>query len=739
MNLQKYFYYKNKYIFNKKLIGGMDKISKVELFSSNLQKILSDKYPDEYNPDFDLKIILSQILTKFDYFDRIKTVYEIINVAEKILNILYIIDNNKELLTDNNCLLLIDYIIDPEYIKFNYSCSINRITYILYEFLIKNKLYDQIYKFCLSEYEMNIKINYYKYIFTITITDIEIEKLIECGLFPIKNDILSELFKDIDININDDMFIYFITNHNINQKNKDLIFLSKFLSLENFRIIEDYISLIDINNLNIEPNILKNLFNNKLHIDYLIEKGLNINNNIILIYITKYDCKKLFNYLDIDNINNIDDLIIEEDIITETKTFNIDTLNTEIILYHGSFNKINDFNINTPCFFSKDILQSLGHILIHSQVASLFKQSGRVYKNKKILDYYPLIYKYKIKDDSKVLILDKTWDDDFKYIFRPNILYKYLITNENIIEIINTFCNNENISKQFKAYNDLIKYYSSIENLDLDPELEISKIKIIKDIIIKKIIYNILKIYSELCTSNCFRSFINIPGYYLLTCISYNDYFNEIGVKDSCDEIIGLYIPNDQDEIILFNNEILQINDIIYIIPFSLLNNYTDNYDDIKMYISKYIELANNLIITDIDNETYIEKFELFENHIIKLGGKIFINDGELLNLANSWYFDYFATYCTNFNSRTHELTDCPKDEDGNELIDHKFLQYTDYNLYKYYINPRQEQKKLTTVHKIKNSKQSIYNISDKDQLDKYIELLETISIDSKLHLFRIE
>jgi len=71
----------------------MNKIINVKRFSSDLQKILSDKYQDDFNPDFDLKIILSEILTKFDYFDRIKTVYEIINVADKILNILYIIYN----------------------------------------------------------------------------------------------------------------------------------------------------------------------------------------------------------------------------------------------------------------------------------------------------------------------------------------------------------------------------------------------------------------------------------------------------------------------------------------------------------------------------------------------------------------------------------------------------------------------------------------------------------------------
>ena len=192
-----------------------------------------------------------------------------------------------------------------------------------------------------------------------------------------------------------------------------------------------------------------------------MEIGLIINNDDILDnLITKIKYYK-FNSLYKNEIEfiitnlgieyfNIPDIIYDNSNIIG-KIFPIKEYTTEDIFWHGSYNKINDCKLKTPTFYSTDFLQSLGHLLVHTQTYSLNKPKTSLKSIiefiPQLLEYYPLIYKYQPNQNINVLILDKTWDDDFRYIFRPEMLYNYLITNENIVEIILNFCNYKTINQ----------------------------------------------------------------------------------------------------------------------------------------------------------------------------------------------------------------------------------------------------------------------------------------------------
>jgi len=715
---QKYYYYKNKYISNKKKFGGAQNIENI---CENITQELNSKLGDQNDYNILLKILID--INKNKNYE-INNLNDIITNPILIMNILYIIyiyPKKKEIQESEYYLNLINYIINPEIIKFDYYTYIPYNTLILYKILLEYKLYEQIIKYDINDYQMEIKIDYYEYLFKIkNFEPTDISKLIDYNLLSINNLVLFNLFSQKIIDIDNNIFVHLINDPTINIDNKNLIFLSKFLCLNNFTFLDEnnISSLLDLTKLiiNLEFNsiLLKTLLKKNIHLNYLIGKGFIINHNIILKYIVNHNFNNLIEYINIHNIDLIND-IIEDEIELPEKKFDINICSPENILYHGSFHKVNNFKLNTPCFYSMDILQSLGHLLIQSQSMSIYLQKKFRFKSeqlKMILSYYPLIYKYTSVQNIKLLRLDNTWDDDFKYIYRPNILYKYLIELENKIEIINTFCDNKYLFKHENIRN----YKSYIQSfLILDSILSREVI----DIIVNKIIYNILKYYTEICVERCFRGYIDTPGYYLLQSIRYNDYFNEIGIKEISDEIIGLYVPNDQDEIILFNNDQLNINDIIYVVPFSL-----EDKDDtiIKDYIKNYIIFATNL------KNSLENSYEIFARHFIKLAGKINIDDTRL-TVYNSWYFDHNGSYCKNFDAYTHEMTECPKDEKGNDL---KIINYIDDNMYQYYMNNTQNQ----SEHKIKNSKISIYNLEDIDKLRIYIEFLNTRAVESVLQLF---
>ena len=232
---------------------------------------------------------------------------------------------------------------------------------------------------------------------------------------------------------------------------------------------------------------------------------------------------------------------------------------------------------------------------------------------------------------------------------------------------------------------------------------------------------------------------MNIPGYYLLQIIDYNNYFKDIKIIDSDIIIEGFYIPNDQDEIILFNNCNLTYKEIIYIVPF-FLNNISEEERErksrIKEYINRYIELATNLKSQIPCPELYTDFYE----HYIKLGKKIDIEDNTDLTLENSWYFDYFTSYCTEFHAYTQITSNCPFNRNREEYNECKTKNYSDKNFYDYYVKPKRSifdrSSNLPQCGKIKNSKQTIYNIDDIEKLYIYINFLQEEANNTKLQLF---
>jgi hypothetical protein len=173
----------------------------------------------------------------------------------------------------------------------------------------------------------------------------------------------------------------------------------------------------------------------------------------------------------------------------------------------------------------------------------------------------------------------------------------------------------------------------------------------IKSLIYKNL-YKLLNIYSQECKNNCFGSFINIAGYYLLINIDYNRYFDEIQIKKPEEIIDGFYVPNDQDEIILLNNNKLNIIDIIYILPY--IYKEQPNYILIE-YINTYLKNINDCK-NDSNNLDLYLKFYL---HYLKIG-KMIEDCKDYLDLDNTWYFDYFVSFCKDFNAYTHKVNeDC--------------------------------------------------------------------------------
>jgi len=694
-----------------------------------------------------LKLDIYDIINKFDFnkltsYNKSKF-YNMIFFEENIDILRKMLEYNK--FPNNNDMLLNIFKSHFDNNKFNHILyKNNEIFKIFIDKIVTNenlKIYLYINKFLTSSYEESLelidlidinKINK-KQILNILFVKIldnyyKLALLIGKG-FIIKND---------DDLLNDIINKYFTSNHEESLKYLELIVLAEIDLTNNSKQI-----------LNI---LFDKILDNYDKLSSLIEIGLIINNDDILDnLITKIKYYK-FNPLYkteiefiITNLGieyfNIPNIIYDNSNIIG-KIFSYKEYTTEDIFWHGSYNKVNDCKLKTPTFYSTDFLQSLGHLLVHTQTYSLNKPKTSLKSIiefiPQVLEYYPLIYKYQPIQNINVLILDKTWDDDFRYIFRPEMLYNYLIKDENIVEIILNFCNYKTIN-QIKNILELYEIINFLLELKKNMQ-EIDKIDLIIKSIIKKNLFNVLLEYSNECTRRCFRSFMNIPGYYLLQIIDYNNYFKDIKIIESDVIIEGFYIPNDQDEIILFNNCNLTYKEIIYIVPFFLINICeVERESRIKEYINRYIELATDL-------KSQIQCSELYTNfyeHYIKLGKKGDIEDNTDLTLENSWYFDYFKSYCTEFDAYTHITDNCPINRDGKyeekyEIC--KIKQYSDKNFYDYYVKPKRSRfdhsSNLSQCGKIKNSKQTIYNIDDIEKLNIYINFLQEEANNTKLQLF---
>jgi len=778
----KYIKYKNKY-FNIKQIGS----------SSDFINDLSIQFNTDYKPFFDILSQKYSISNNSDIINIIKSnpilIYEFIMFYKK--------SEDK----------LIDYFVTP--INIDLFFINNSIS--LFELLIENELYEQIKKYNISLIYSDI--NKLKIFYNIILSSKYInnfKKLIEYDILPeefktdskyiiyrlLNNNLINYLTENINLDyiseIKTDLGAFQLSNTNIIHLYNDLYimeyfmrtFLYKNLILLNillnnteFRTFELF-NTFDINIIN-ENDIYNNKIsyidiiielNNSDIIEFLILKGLLISNNNLINIITNTELEDL-------NIKLIKHINISEPI--EILNFSSEKSDCETIeskempkysiteltnFYHGTYNKINDYKLNVPTFYSLDILQSLGHVLI--RIYSYIKYISN-YPNFELdfheLNYYPVIYIYNNKEIINLLVLENTWYKDFTLLYNPQILYEHLIKHDDIVNIIYNFCVRLDAEKTLfseEEYFDFFEFffYNLIKILHYKDNIEAEIINYTAKFYINLNLYYLLKIYSESCTENCFGSFLNIGGYELLTKIDYNQYFDDIGIciKDPEYIIDGIYVPNDQDEIILLNNDKLQIKDIVYITPYT----YKDkSKEEIINYITKYIRLQNNFKTNITNTKLFINFFQHYLQ-LIKINDinsyrsytKINDNADENINLGikliknitlyNSWYFDYFSIYYTfanpyitdfifNFNPHTHEIT---HNLDAEELDCYNKLIPTNQFMYKHYTNknslieykytdPPRCKKKVTKI--------SIYKDNDNDKLEElrqYINYLLTKS-----------
>jgi len=744
---KKYIKYVTKYVELKyvelKYIGGMKIDEKIDENYTILENYLKPKNItiDKYNY---LLSDLARIKLKLN--NQESNIIELLKTPEIIMEILISYENiqNKEIYD-----IIIDKFVNIENISIDYIYI--PIKTNLFKLLLHNNLYDQINKYDLLIFfrdEIQI-LNFYTIIFYPEYINNFIE-FIKFDLLPFEFIIDSHkiIYKILNNNLDKKIYEHmkYIYNFNIihlyNNENIIKYFFKKFTELENNK---EYINLIlinillynetfdlfnklideykiDVNNIQTkESTLIQIIFmiNNPVIFEHLKLIGLkDININILNLF-----HKSLIKYIDIHEPIEIIEYF--EEITCTVKKFNIyPILELDRNIYHGSYYKIDNYKLNVPTFYSLDILQSLGHILILVQSYFHFYKNGKhinALQNKKHninkpLSYYPIIYIYNIKEPINLLLLDDVWNNDFSYIYIPKILYKYLIIHPDVVNIIYKFCSqimniemNPFISKIFNKLKIIIEYKDTINDIKID---YIAKYYLNQNLL------NILEIYAKKCSKQCFRSFFNICGYELLTKIDYNEYFNEIGIKDSENIIDGLYVPNDQDEIILLNNNKLIIKDLLYIVPYSYLEQDDTN---IHEYIREYFRLKSELNqnITNID----IKYFFNFYTHFLELGKSL--NDSNTLTLLNSWFFDYYSTYCNNFNPYTHEVNgDC------NERC--KMLIPTDHFVYKD-LTQRELKWSFPGCGVIKSQKVSIFDTNKLPQLQKYIDFLLSRALSSQL------
>jgi hypothetical protein len=303
------------------------------------------------------------------------------------------------------------------------------------------------------------------------------------------------------------------------------------------------------------------------------------------------------------------------------ENFSIVSFESGTIFYHGSFNKITG-TLYSPAYYSTDPLQSIGHLL--STSTKIDNTSTSNTDLNKISTCYPIIYKYTVKSQIKLLKMivgSKSYSRSFEILLNRVILKKYLDLLTNKDTILNNFKN--------KLY--LIG--SFIYNSDVTEEIYERKS------FEEKWDY-LFNIYNKKCENECFGGWANTPGYYIISSIDYNAYLREIMPDIMNDNTVdGIYVENDQNEIILFNNN--KFNSEYskqYILPFSFKDK---NKEEITSFITNYIS-ACDLYLSDKTNQENKDNlssiFKQF-NHI---------------DDVHKWNFDWFKVFCKDFDPYTN-------------------------------------------------------------------------------------
>jgi hypothetical protein len=223
----------------------------------------------------------------------------------------------------------------------------------------------------------------------------------------------------------------------------------------------------------------------------------------------------------------------------------------------------------------------------------------------------------------------------------------------------------------------------------------------------------------------------NTPGYYLLSQIDYNSYFQEILPKIMYNIVIdGIYVERDQNEIILFNTDKLNKEYTVnYILPFKfydMTQKEEANIERAREFILDY-DRKCNAFRTDIEieeNQTQlIDKYKEFS----------YISEDK----SKQWQFDWFFTFCENYDPYTelvpNELN-CKtlsetKDNEGNTLL-------TNQNCIKRYSTNLVEDNDFFECPSQKfTNKLSILNIEDVAKLKIWLSNINYFT-EEKLKLF---
>ena len=314
-------------------------------------------------------------------------------------------------------------------------------------------------------------------------------------------------------------------------------------------------------------------------------------------------------------------------VVDTRKLFDLYPVTTDKILYHSSLFKITT-DLIPPTFFSEDITQSLGHILtIFTHIfeantyETVIKFINKYYKHA----CYPFIHKYRPQRNLVFLKLNfpHIYKDSHGLLYNIPILTKYILnlTKEFRIKLLKTHIDKMNNIK--KNTSNLSVYESDdIESIERN-------------------IIAILTQYTEKCTENCFMGWVDTPGLHLLSGINYNEYFKEIKLIKMDENIDGIYVAEDQDELILFNSSAVVREDSLYILPYSF---FYKSIEEKKQFIMKHMEYLRIFNNNNSDTRLYnlIKEFNLFD--------------------SKTWNFTWYRTQCANFNPLENIVENCSKD-----------------------------------------------------------------------------
>ena len=651
MNHIKYNKYKNKYLKIKKiLVGGNNKdICECKISFENIKSI--DQLRTNINK---CKDFLSKIINS--------------NIIIKILNII------KNYTTD---LSKISCGYDSDEYIFPVKDIVELILKHEYIYLHDNKIID-IFKILFNNFAWYQYDFIFLFLFNIKFTD-------KLNNYLDNNNILSDRSEQE----------HFITRIIIN-----IDFYEKISFLNNYKIFKKLIKIVDNNNKQKLFLILKilnnNIFISNLKCDSLLKKYLNyspvylaeiISDNPISI-LFKIDIELFKTDIGLFSLDYVDYLYrsksiekkmaayLDTYIMTDIEHINVYEINKNTNIYHGTFSNIKNGKINIPAFYSTDIVQSLsplyaaiiGNIYFNNND---FKQS---HLKKRGYDYYPLIYIYKLQNNENLLLLDYPNNDKFKKLYHPKILAKYLFKKDiyTLYYIIQDIFDKETQKhKNINYIQQIIKLYEFIIYIqNISGDLLSNKFIIL---IIKIKFINFLEEYKNVCDEGCFGSYYNIIGYYLLSCINFNLYFREINIINSSTTITGIYVPNDQNEIIFLNNDNLLLDDIIYGVPYYFKNYILNNSKyhlqcKIKEYITKYAYLIKEY--NKIEDNTLKEEFiktnllqHLFQLIIIKNNTLKYIefnkSNFDEHKQNNIWFFDFLTSNCTDIYPNTYNTNNC--------------------------------------------------------------------------------